>query len=93
MRILAVSLVGLVAGCVGVLPPPEMKGALHAETLPLGLGACVQRVLLAHAGHYATCDVVGIKEWQPLPTAKHMHQVSDGECTIVDAYTGTCADN
>jgi hypothetical protein len=92
MRILAVSLAGLVAGCVGVLPPPEMKGALHAETLPPGLGACVQRVLLAHATHYAKCDAVGIKEWQPLPTSKHMDQASDGECTIVDAYTGTCAD-
>ncbi len=105
MRILALSIAGLVAGYIGVLSPVETIGALPAETPPpvrvshtfagggsAGFAACTQRVPLAHAANPATCDAVGLSERRPLSIAKDMRQASDGDCTIVDAYTGACAE-
>jgi hypothetical protein len=105
MRILALSIAGLVAGYVGALSPAETKGALSTETPPpvrvahtlaggdsADLGACGQRMPLAHAAGPATCDAAGLSETQPLSTAKRMRQASDGDCTVVDAYTGACAE-
>jgi hypothetical protein len=105
MRIVALSIAGFVAGFIGVLSPAETRSAALAETLPaarisatlagygsVDLGACVQRVSFAHAANPAECDAAGLNASQPVTSVKHMHQASDGDCTIVDAYTGACAD-
>jgi hypothetical protein len=105
MRILALSIAGLVAGCLGVLSPAKTQAALHAETPspgrvfhtvavagPAGPGACVQHVSLSHAANRAPCGAVGLNESRPLSAAKHIGPASDGDCKIVDAYTGACAE-